>query len=378
VGRLDDFEERIEHVMDGAAGAMFKSPLNPVQIMRRAEKEMNREKLVSAGRQYAPTLYNVMVNVDDDRKLAGFYPTLAGEMETALKGKAGEAGLQMDGAPLVRFIVDDGLRRGRFDVIAENVAAPIVAQLREDEMERYGIASPGYGQPDPFGDQPFAAAPAAQPRYAEPAQGFAPEPPDPYADAAYAPEPYADAAYAPDPYADAAYAPDPYADADPYAGADPYAPEPPAMEEGFGGPMAAAYAPSPAVQPAASPMPAPAPMAGIAAQQGAPAYDRVPGTVSIDRGPAAPLLVNIRTGERYPLSGMRLSLGRERNNNIAIRDANVSRSHAELVNEGGRWTIRDLGSTNGTQVNDHPVSQSELFDGDTITVGMTVLEFREG
>ena len=106
MGRLDDFEERIEHVMDGAAGAMFKSPLNPVQIMRRAEKEMNREKLVSAGRQYAPTLYNVMVNVDDDRKLAGFYPTLAGEMETALKGKAGEAGLQMDGAPLVRVATE--------------------------------------------------------------------------------------------------------------------------------------------------------------------------------------------------------------------------------------------------------------------------------
>ena len=43
-------------------------------------------------------------------------------------------------SPLVRFIVDEGLRHGKFDVIAEAVAAPLIAQLRQEEMERYGLA----------------------------------------------------------------------------------------------------------------------------------------------------------------------------------------------------------------------------------------------
>lgn len=330
MGRLDNFENRIEHVVDDAAGAMFKSPLNPVQIMRRAEKEMSREKLVSAGRQYAPTLYNVLVNTEDDHKLAGFYPTLAGELETDLKGKAADNGLHMDGAPLVRFIVDDGLKRGKFDIIAENVAAPIVAQLREEEMERYGLA--GASTPPPGRRQGAAAARS------------------PYPQAPIYPEPSGSAAY--EPLTD-----DGLADED-------------ASWDGYGSGLDEddRLASIPACAAAVPPS-----RPGKGAQE---RYNRVPSTVRFDTGAAR--LVNARTGETYTLSGMRLSLGRERNNNIPIRDANISRSHAELVNDNGRWTIRDLGSTNGTQVNDRAVSQCELHDGDTITVGMTVLEFREG
>ena len=63
------------------------------------------------------------------------------------QAKASEQGLTMDGQPLVRFIVDEGLKHGKFDVIAEAVAAPIISQLRNEEMERYGLggANAGYG-----------------------------------------------------------------------------------------------------------------------------------------------------------------------------------------------------------------------------------------
>ena len=85
----------------------------------------------------------------------------------------------MDGHPLVRFIVDDSLRHGKFDVIAEAVAAPIVAQLRDEEMERYGI------QPRGYRERPQQAHPAdnsypqygqgyAQPQPAHPQGGQAP------------------------------------------------------------------------------------------------------------------------------------------------------------------------------------------------------------
>ena len=148
MGLLSKFEGKMEDTVEGAADRMGAAPLSPVQIAKKAEKQMRREKMVGAGKQYAPTLYTVLVNADDDRRLLGYYPTLAGETETYLSAKAAEQGLVMDGQPHVRFIVDDGLKHCKFDVIAEPVAAPIIAQLRAEEMQRYGI---GGGQA-PAGD----------------------------------------------------------------------------------------------------------------------------------------------------------------------------------------------------------------------------------
>ena len=214
MGFFSKFEGKMEDTFEGAAGKMPKSPISPIQIMKKAEKQMRREKVVSAGRQYAPTLYTVLVNADDDHHLFGFYPTLAGECETRLASAAEQAGLTMEGQPLVRFIVDESLKHGKFDIIAEVVSAPIIEQLREEEMERYGMAAP-------------AAAPAV-----------APQPP------VYTPAPIAQPqAQEEDPFA--APAMDPFVAAapamaeDPFAGNDPFAPSPMAAYEvqpGFGTP----------------------------------------------------------------------------------------------------------------------------------------------
>ena len=142
MGLFSKFEDKMEDAFDSAAEKMFDVPISPVQIAKKAEKQMKRERMVGAGKQYAPTLYTVLVNPDDDERFFGYYPTLAGETETYLAAKAADAGLITDGQPLVRFIVDNDLRRGKFEVIAEIVAAPIVEQLRREEYERYGIPLP--------------------------------------------------------------------------------------------------------------------------------------------------------------------------------------------------------------------------------------------
>ena len=168
MGLLSKFEGKMEDTVEGAADRMGAAPLSPVQIAKKAEKQMRREKMVGAGKQYAPTLYTVLVNADDDRRLLGYYPTLAGETETYLSAKAAEQGLVMDGQPLVRFIVDDDLRHGKFDVIAEMVASPLVEQLRQEEYARYGIR--------PGGGPARAAAPQAGYGYQQPAPTPAPAP----------------------------------------------------------------------------------------------------------------------------------------------------------------------------------------------------------
>ena len=156
MGIFSKFEGKMEDTFEGAAGKMSNAPISPVQIAKKAEKQMRRETMVGAGKQYAPTLYTVLVNPDDDARLFGYYPTLAGETETYLSGKAAQEGLVMDGRPLGRFIVDEGLKHGKFDVIAEMVAGPIIEQLRDEEMERYGLAQRrSQGGPAPMPQQGY-------------------------------------------------------------------------------------------------------------------------------------------------------------------------------------------------------------------------------
>lgn len=158
MGIFSRFEDKMEDTVEDAASRVSKAPISPVQIAKKAERRMRRETMVGAGKEYAPTLYTVLVNSDDDQRLLGYYPTLAGEIETYLQAKANQAGLAMDGSPLVRFIVDGNLRRGKFDVVAEIVAAPLVAQLRHEEMAHYGLA-----QANAVGYAGHRGAPAANP-----------------------------------------------------------------------------------------------------------------------------------------------------------------------------------------------------------------------
>jgi hypothetical protein len=82
-----------------------------------------------------------------------------------------------------------------------------------------------------------------------------------------------------------------------------------------------------------------------------------------------------RAGERFALSGERTLVGRSPDCDIFLDDVTVSRRHAELVQQGERFTIRDLGSLNGTFVNRRRVESVELHDDDEVQVGKYRLTF---
>ena len=409
MGFLSRFEGKMEDTFEGAADRMANAPISPVQIAKKAEKQMRREKMVGAGKQYAPTLYTVLVNPDDDQRLFGYYPTLAGETETYLAAKAADEGLVMDGQPLVRFIVDDGLKHGKFDVIAEPVAAPIIAQLRAEEMQRYGIgggqAPAGYGAPAPAPG--YGAAPAqpygyGQPAPAAPAGGYsAPAP------AYQQPQPYQDI----DAGFDEFGAQNAYGDFDPNGKPPlPYVPEDEidysidygeytfdsqdfddyrqngrsqgapvsgaagaAMGTAAAG-MAGAAAASYAAQPGAA-VPAGAPVAAdtVVFAGGAAQASPVPNQAAVRAS-----LIDTTNNRAYSLASARLLMGRESKNDIVVHDINASRTHAELrLEPQGVWTITDLGSTNGTLVNGAEIATHPLREGDRITIGMTNYVFTQ-
>lgn len=80
-------------------------------------------------------------------------------------------------------------------------------------------------------------------------------------------------------------------------------------------------------------------------------------------------------GTRYQLEDSVHSIGRTQTNSIRLHDTEVSREHAELVQEGGGFLLRDLGSSNGTFVNGRLVTEHQLQTGDQVQVGRSLLLF---
>jgi serine/threonine protein kinase len=77
-------------------------------------------------------------------------------------------------------------------------------------------------------------------------------------------------------------------------------------------------------------------------------------------------------GQRIPLRAAGTSLGRVPDNDIVLRDSDVSRHHARIYCEATSWFVVDLGSTNGTYINDRqltPHVACPLAPGDTLRLG---------
>ncbi len=83
-------------------------------------------------------------------------------------------------------------------------------------------------------------------------------------------------------------------------------------------------------------------------------------------------------GQQVVLGEYLVTMGRLPECTISFDDPNISRVHAEIRPDGGGFIISDAGSTNGTKVNGAGISSHRLADGDRITIGATVVEFRAG
>jgi hypothetical protein len=85
-----------------------------------------------------------------------------------------------------------------------------------------------------------------------------------------------------------------------------------------------------------------------------------------------------RAGEHFSPQGERTTIGRSPDCDIFLDDVTVSRKHAVLLQEDGRFTIEDLGSLNGTYVNRRRIESAQLSDGDELQIGKYRLTFLVG
>ncbi|MBK9141800.1 MAG: FHA domain-containing protein [Candidatus Melainabacteria bacterium] len=99
-----------------------------------------------------------------------------------------------------------------------------------------------------------------------------------------------------------------------------------------------------------------------------------------DNDSSMPTAVNVvvqKTGQKIPLKTTKVKIGRDPTNQVVVaEDTFASRHHAWITFEDGDFWIEDLGSTNGTLLNGHPVVKRQVLStGDKIRVGHTELTF---
>ncbi len=328
---LNTFEDHVAGIL-GAA----RAPFSFKKLAKQAAHEMEDQTLVVNGVNTAPALYTILIANDDDPLMAPYYPQLSREVSEFVKAQAEKKRYAFVGEPLVRFMIDPSLKGGKFSVFAENVDAPTLGRLYEEERAyQNGMSAPMPRQQQT--PRPIQPAPAPQQNPIQPAPASRP--------VAQVPSP-------------AAVENDPFAPNPP----DPAAPIPVPQTvtreaiAGMGGAAATGGAIGAATSIAAN-------MANARANQ----------------APAQPLaqLIDVVTREALEVNAAHCIIGRERAAaDVILRDPNVSRRHAELTFTGSDWSIEDLNSTNGTFVNNRRITRCPLRNGDLLTFGLSNFEFR--
>ena len=105
-------------------------------------------------------------------------------------------------------------------------------------------------------------------------------------------------------------------------------------------------------------------------------------TVSLEDFPEGVGLLVVRkgpnAGSKYLLDAEVTRAGRHPDSDIFLDDITVSRRHAEITRQADRYTLRDVGSLNGTYVNRDRVEEAALSNGDELQIGKFKLVFFSG
>jgi hypothetical protein len=250
---LRAIEQKLEALVEGLFGRAFRAHVQPVELARKLQKEMDDHRTVSVSRVYVPNEYTVYLSADDREQFSGYEASLVEELQTYLGEHARREGYALLTAPRVLVETDEDLDVGEFG-IATRLVQP---KRRRAAGEPASQAEPGHTMIYRPRQQPTEAAPP------------------------------------------------------------------------------------------------------------------------VDAGGVQRDVVSLSwNGQQRTIDKRRIVIGRSRECDLQLADANVSRRHAELRQEGASFWIIDLDSTNGLEVNGRRLKRSKLEDGDRLTLGSTELTFR--
>ena len=125
MGILRSIESRLERVVEGSVGRLFRASVAPVELARKLAKELEEGKVVSVTQTYAPNEYTIYLSPRDRTRFADFEASLRNELASYLAEHARRAGYVMPTRPKVRFETESSLHTGIFGIST--------ALVRDDE-----------------------------------------------------------------------------------------------------------------------------------------------------------------------------------------------------------------------------------------------------
>ncbi len=87
------------------------------------------------------------------------------------------------------------------------------------------------------------------------------------------------------------------------------------------------------------------------------------------------IMSGAQTGTKYDIDKDETVIGRAIENAIVLDEPAVSHKHCAIIRDGKRFTLRDVGSTNGTRLNENKVTDSRLKPKDLIAIGSVEMVF---
>jgi len=240
---LREFERRLEGLVEGFFAKAFRSGLQPIELAKRALREMEAGHTIGVRDVWAPNRYTFWLSPHDHERFAKAEGALASELRQLVRDGAKERGWKLVGPAEVSFEIDPALGQGQFRCEAALVEGP---------------------------DRPMTGE-----------------------------------------------------------------------------------------------------MQRVAAEQ----QNAAPGEPARDGPGVLYLIENGSPSRTFLLDKDVVTIGRFGESDVVLRDPGASRRHAEIRRSPQGYVLADLGSTNGTMVNEATVSERALEEGDRITIGRTILEF---
>jgi len=144
---LRNLESKIEGLVEGTFGRVFRSEVRPIELARKLVREMDEHRTPSVSRVYAPHEYDLWLSPADRDHYEGIEGEVIDELCAYLLEHARREQLVLAARPAIRLHTDHDLALGEFGIQTHPV------RLDGDEQDRGGRGS---AQPPPAAQAPFA------------------------------------------------------------------------------------------------------------------------------------------------------------------------------------------------------------------------------
>ena len=138
---LRSIEHKLESLFEGIFGRAFRTHVQPVELARKLQKEMDDHRTVSVSRVYVPNEYTIYLGAADRDQFEGYEGSLVDELQGYLSEHARRESYALLSAPKVQFETDDDLAVGEFGIATRMVQPQRRARAADEPAEQ---AEPGH------------------------------------------------------------------------------------------------------------------------------------------------------------------------------------------------------------------------------------------